>query len=121
MFLKTVNHRVSPAVIDRAHPSQMPCKMALIQEVSQHELIKSRREKVQTFTQPHEATNEVGRDDHVTDAQARKKYFRECADVNHPIRPIHALQCAKRSAGVAVLAIVIVLKDPGLRATGPVQ
>lgn len=59
------------------------------------------------------------RHDQVGQRQARVDDLREGAGVQHAVLPVQALQRRQRMPGIAVLAVVIVLDDPGLRILGP--
>ena len=57
----------------------------------------------------------------IADAQAGEEHFREGAEIGDAARAIHALQRGERRAGIAELAVVIVLDDPGIVAPRPVE
>jgi hypothetical protein len=72
---------------------------------------------------PHrnEVPGKTLRHHHVADPQGREKNLVESADVEHAPGRIQALKRGEGSPGVAELAVVVILQDPGTALGGPVQ
>src|ERR1035438_1318409 len=68
-----------------------------------------------------ETLDEIGRNDHVSEAQRWEESLAERADVNHAPATIESLQGCDRHAFIAVFTIVVVLHDPGTRMVRPIE
>lgn len=69
----------------------------------------------------HQGVDQRRRRHHIAQAQARKQYLRQRTDVDHATGAVQALQRCQGRAGVTVLAVVVVLGDPGAVRLGPAQ
>src|SRR5260370_21316230 len=65
--------------------------------------------------------DEVGGNDDIGDRQRRKQDLAERTDVDHPRGMVEALQRCYGFAVVAILAVIVVLDNPGSRALGPLK
>ena len=59
--------------------------------------------------------------DGVAEAEAREERLREGAEVDDAPFSVHAGERGERRAGVAELAVVVVLQDPGVGLARPVE
>src|SRR5271154_2506665 len=95
--------------------------MAFLYEIGQRRLVEVGWTKIARPTDCGEAIHQGQRNHHVPKAKRRKERLAEGPGVNHSAAPVQALQGCDRHALIAVLAVVIVLHDPGILAMRPIQ
>ena len=105
---------VEPVGIDATHRAHIGAEMPPFDEARQRQLRDGCAVPVQQGPRHRHGRHELGRQDHVTDAQARKQRLGEGADVDRPIVRVEPLHAGRGLARVVELAVVVVLDDPGL-------
>ena len=110
-----------PARIEPAHALQMRGEIALLDEVVDRRLQDQRRELAGDRDRLVEGHRQFARHDQIADAQRRDQRLAEAADVDDAVGVIEAAQRRHRAAAEAVLAVIIVLDDPGAVALGDVE
>jgi len=107
--------------VNRTHPADVTRKMAFADEFEHHRLGNMRRTEVHRLAHDDEAFHQIRRDNNVTEPQSRKHDLAETTDVNHAVVLIHSLQRRDRFSVVSILAVVIVLDNPGGGALRPFE
>ncbi len=112
---------VRPLSVEHAHAADVTREMTFADEIRKYVLKKSGRSKIHGAADFQKTIDQVARNDQVAQAQRRKQYFAEGADVDHAGIGIQALQGCNGHASVAIVAVVVVLDDPGAGTLRPVQ
>src|SRR5258708_3891217 len=95
-------------------------EMAFSQELGEDELLQQGREEIDRFAMADESIHQLARHDDVSEAESGEEHAAEGSEVDHARRRVHPLQRAEGTAGVAILAVVVVLDDPGAAATASI-
>ena len=110
-----------PLAVDLAHPPDVPCEAAFGHERRQGRLLDVRRVPVGQVAGLDQSGHQRQRRDEEPEPQRGRKHLRERPDVHHPAPGIQAVQRFQRSAGVAELAVVVVLDEHRVVPLGPVE
>ena len=109
------------AGIEAAHAAEVGGKEALSDEVGERRLQEERRILAGDADRRLEALDELRRHDDVGDAERREHRLRHRADIDDAAAVIEALHGGDRMAAEAVLAVVVVLDDPGVVLLGELE
>src|SRR3569833_1600274 len=95
--------------------------MPAVDEISHYGLIQMRRADVHSETHGSKSLAQIGWNHQVTKAQRREQCLAESSDVDHARVPVQSLQRRDRRAFIAVLAVVVILDDPGSGSLRPIE
>ena len=109
------------ARVEPAHPLEVRREITLLDEVVDGCLQDERRELAGDADRLVEGIRQFARHDQVADAERRDQRLAEAADVDDAVRMIEAAQRRNGAAAEPVLAVVVVLDDPGAVAFGDVE
>jgi hypothetical protein len=121
LLSRRIDKRVLPGLVKTPHPSQVRGEVPLRDERRKGRLRHDPRMVVQRPPRPCKRLHQIVRHDEVADPQTREQHLREGAQIDRPAAVIEAPQGRQRRSGIAVLAVVIVLDDPGVRRPCPVE
>ena len=119
--LQRLDERVALGAVGEPAAADVGGEVAALHERQHHGLGQRRRLAVEQHPRPQQRRRQRRGRDQVAQPQAREERLVERADVEHALPAIQALQGGERRAGVAELRGVVVLDDPGARATRPGQ
>jgi len=95
--------------------------MALGKKIGQGHLFQQRKVHIDEAARREKALEQLGGSDQVAQAQGGKEHFAKSPDIYHAPGAIQALQRLQGPPAEAILAIIVVLYDPGLRLSAPFQ
>src|SRR5438105_2873483 len=95
--------------------------MSLVDKIGEYHLLESRRGSVRGRSSTREGVDELGWHHCVAEAQARRQDFAKATGVYNAAIGVETLQRRDWPATISVLAIVIILNDPGAGAARPIQ
>jgi len=107
--------------IECAHAPDVPRQMTILNELGEHSLVERWALPIPQRASVRKCVDQDGRHDQVAQPEGRKEHLAERAEVYHPAIGIQALQRRERSAGVAVLAVIVVFENPGVLASCPFE
>ncbi|PSQ68220.1 MAG: hypothetical protein BRD26_08840, partial [Bacteroidetes bacterium QH_1_64_81] len=110
-----------PLGIERAHPSQVAFEVAFFEEVGHDHLGGEGRASFQQGLGGGKRLDQRLGHHEVAEAESGEQHLAKGADVDDPARVVEPLEGGDGTPFVAVLAVVVVLQNPRLRAFGPVQ
>ena len=110
-----------PPGVEASHASQMHREVALLDEVVDGRLEDQRRELARDADGLVEGIREFHRHDEIADAQGRHQRLAEAADVDDPLGVVETAQRRHWAAAKPVLAVIVVLDDPGPATLGDAQ
>ena len=90
-------------------------------KLREHRLLRHRRVHVARESREPHRIHERRRQHEIAHAQPRRDRLAEAADVDHPPRAVERLHRGNRIGIVAILAVVVILEHPRIRARGPVE
>src|SRR5579864_4139660 len=99
----------------------MAGKVAFVDEVGEHLLIKGRLAQVHDATHGDKTVDQIGWDDDVPEPQRRKKNLAESSDVHDSGILVEPLQRRDRQALITVFAVIVVFDDPRARVVRPLH
>ena len=120
-FLQARRENCSALAILRTHAAQVSREMPFVDELREHRLSEIRLGHIDRLAHGEKAIEQVGRDHHVADAHRGKEHLAERPDIDHARVGIEPLEGRDGTALVAILAVVIVLDDPGTRTLRPLE
>ena len=109
------------AGIEAAHAAEVGGEEALADEVGERRLEEERRILSGDADRRLEALDELRRDDDVGDAERREHRLRQRADIDDAAAVVQALHRRDRMPAEAILAVVVVLDDPGVVLLGDME
>ena len=112
---------LAPPTIVFAHMIQVAGEVSLIQKIRQGYLLQNGSMDIDKASRRQQRFDELGRCNHISQAQSRKKNFAKGADIEHPSSRIKSLEGFQGTPTQAIFAIVIVLQNPGPHLSGPIQ
>ncbi len=119
--LERVQQRHAPARIEHAHAPQMGGEAALFDESRQHALRETGRMPVGGSLERGEGIHRSRGHYEVAEAETRSQDLAEGSEIEHAMAAIQRVERCQGPAGIAILAVVVVLKDPRIRAFGPIE
>ena len=99
----------------------MRAHVAPLDEVGERRLQEERRELAGDAERRRDALEERLGQDHEAEPQGREQQLGEGAEIDDPVGPVDALHRRDRPALEAVLAVEIVLDDPGVQPLGDIE
>src|SRR5690349_13495951 len=108
-------------LVERAHAAYVAGEVSFGDEVGQHRLVSERRVAIQQRAGADAWLDQIRRQYEITEPEGWKQHFAEGSEVDRAARKVEALESGDGAAGVAELAVVIVLDDPGAGAPHPFE
>ncbi len=95
--------------------------MTSADEIGESGLIQVRRAEIIGLPNREKAAYQSGRNHHISETKRRKERFAEGSDVNDARAGIESLHGRHGHAFIAVLAVIVVLDDPGTGTMRPFE
>ena len=121
LLAQRVDEYPASLAVDEPHPAEMTREVAFRDEVGEHALGNSGPADVHRIADCGEVRDEILRDHDVAETQRREQHLAERADIDDPAVSVQPLERGDRRAAIAVLAVVVVLDDPGSVSLRPVE
>ena len=106
---------VATGGIDPPHAPEVGAQVAPLDEIGERRLQEERRELAGYPERQPDALEERHGQDHEAEPEGREEELGEGAEIDDPIGPVDALHRRHRPALKAILAVEIVLDDPGVQ------
>src|SRR5438552_211422 len=120
-LLERIQERPASTRVEAAHAAKMRRETAFGDEAREHALREAGRVSVGGCLERREDIDGSGGHDEVTEAETGRQNLAEGTEIEHAMAAIERVERRQRPAAVAVLAVVVVLEDPGVRAFGPIE